>query len=120
MRSKRQKESFLERPRYSNRISYNELLDIESSFGRTLFGPVPAGHQREFFEYQKNVWIWYEKWPDVSGVQHEMTIRYEVRPSGVFKRIAGQGYRKLAGAELDNFRAAAEGYLRLLKANLYN
>ena len=34
---------------YSNRLSYQELLNAESALGRTLFGPIPDGHQREFF-----------------------------------------------------------------------
>ena len=107
-------------PRYSNRISPLELLDLESSYGRTLFGPVPEGHRREFFEHRKNVWIWYEGWRDTSGEMRELTIRYEVRPAGVYKKIAGRGYEKIEGAELANFRRAARGYLELVKTNLYS
>ena len=85
-----------------------------------LFGPIPEGHRREFFEHKRNVWIWYEGWRDAAGQVQEMTIRYEVRPSGVFKQVKGKGYAKITGAELDNFRAAAHGYLNAVKANLYN
>ena len=106
-------------PRYFNGLSYNELMDLESKWGGTIFGPVPAGHQREFFEHKKNVWIWYESWLDKAGTPQELIIRYEVRPAGVFKRVSGQKYEKLAGSELDNFRTAAKNYLRLLKTKLY-
>ena len=106
-------------PRYSNSLSYNDLMDLESKWGGTIFGPVPAGRQREFFEHKKNVWIWYESWLDAAGVQQDMMIRYEVRPAGVFKRARGQKYEKLSGAELDNFRTAAKNYLKLIKAKLY-
>ena len=37
-------------PAYSNKISLDDLINAESAIGRTLFGPIPAGHQREFFE----------------------------------------------------------------------
>lgn len=106
-------------PRYSNRISYEELVNLESLWGGTLFGPIPAGHRRQFFEHKKNVWIWYEGWLDHAGKFQEITIRYEVRPAGVFKRVAGQKYEKIAGAELENFRTAAKNYLALLKTKLY-
>ena len=106
-------------PRYSNRLSYDELIDRESALGRTLFGPVPEGHRREFFEQKRNVWVWYEGWHDVTGALQEMTVRYEVRPEGVFKKMAGRNYEQVVGAELENFRTAARRYLQLVKTELY-
>ncbi len=105
---------------YSNRLTYDELVNAESAYGRTIFGPIPEGHQREFFEHRKNVWIWYESWVDKNGLIANQTIRYEVRPAGVYKKIAGQNYQKIEGKELDNFRSAAKTYLKLVKTNLYN
>ena len=104
---------------YSNRLSYDELLNAESAIGRTIFGPIPEGHQREFFEYRKNVWIWHESFVDPNGVMQEMTVRYEVRPNGVFKRPGNGNYRKIEGVELNNFRKAARIYLDLIKTRLY-
>ena len=106
-------------PRYSNRISYDELVNIESQWGGTLFGPIPAGHERKFFEHKKNVWIWYEGWLDKGGSPKEMTIRYEVRPAGVFKRVNGRKYEKLSNEELNEFRMADKNYLKLIKTKLY-
>ncbi len=105
---------------YSNRFTYDELVNVESGYGRTLFGPIPEGHQREFFEHRKNVWIWHESWTDISGQLIDQTIRYEVRPAGVYKKISGQTYQKIEGKELDNFVSAAKMYLKLVKTNLYN
>lgn len=105
--------------RYSNRLSYNDLLSIESRYGASMFGPVPAGHRREFFKDRENVWIWYEGWTNPAGAMEEMVVRYEVRPSGVFKRVGGEKYKKLSGAELTNFRMAAKNYLNLMKSKLY-
>ncbi|MDO4611633.1 MAG: hypothetical protein Q4B34_02125 [Candidatus Saccharibacteria bacterium] len=104
---------------YSSRPTYDDLVNAESRIGRTLFGPIPEGHQREFFTAKKNVWIWYERFIDAAGVMQEMTIRYEVRPAGVYKKVANGGYAKLEGAELDNFRKAAKKYLELVKDKLY-
>lgn len=97
-----------------------DLINAESALGRTLFGSIPSGHQREFFASDHNVWIWHERWQDALGRPEELTIRYEVHPYGVYKRTNGRGnYRKIEGAELDNFRRAAAEYLKLVKQNLY-
>ena len=104
---------------YSNRPTYEDLINAESELGRTLFGPIPIGHQREFFVAKKNVWIWHEYWTDQFGKLQEMMIRYEVRPTGVYKRPNGGKYQKIEGAELENFRHAAHSYLNLVKTKLY-
>lgn len=104
---------------YSNRLTYEELMDAESALGRTIFGEIPKGHQREFFKYRGNVWIWHEHFRDTLGRRQDITIRYEVRPNGVFKRAGNYDYTKLEGAELDNFRQAARTYLDLVKTKLY-
>jgi len=88
-----------------------DLINAESELGRTIFGPVPAGHTREFFHHKKNIWIWYE---------NGTTTRYEVREHGVFKKAANGKYYKITGAELDNFRTAAKTYLKLVKSHLYS
>ena len=106
-------------PAYSNKLSYDELINAESSLGRTLFGPIPMGHQREFFVAKKNVWIWHESWTDKSGDLQDLTVRYEVRPTGVFKRANQGNYEKIEGDELNNFRKAAKNYLNLVKTKLY-
>jgi hypothetical protein len=97
-------------PRYKT-VKLDDLINAESAIGRTIFGPVPDGCQREFFHHQKNVWIWHE-----AGV----TVRYEVHPHGVFKKLLGQSYTKVEGAELKNFLVAARHYLRLIKIHLYD
>ena len=104
---------------YTNHFTYDDLINAESELGRTLFGPIPVGHQREFFVAKKNVWIWHESFIDQFGKLQEMTIRYEVRPTGVYKRASGGSYKKIQGAELENFRRAAHSYLNLVKTKLY-
>jgi basic membrane lipoprotein Med (substrate-binding protein (PBP1-ABC) superfamily) len=56
---------------------------------------------------------------DMVGKMEEMTVRYEVRPTGVYKKPEGGMYEKIEGEELENFRRAARGYLKLVKTKLY-
>lgn len=105
---------------YTNRLSYADLVSAESEIGRTLFGPIPEGHRREFFEQRKNVWVWYEQWTDQSGKEQEVTVRYEVRPNGVYKKYAGAGYQMIKGDELQNFCRAVKLYFQLVCQKLYS
>ncbi len=88
-----------------------DLINAESALGRTVFGSIQPGHSREFFCLKKNVWIWYE-----DGV----TIRYEVRKNGVYKKVGEEEYyKKIDGDELTNFKNATKAYLNLIKQSIY-
>ena len=104
---------------YTNKFTYDDLINAESELGRTIFGPIPAGHQREFFKHKNNTWVWHENWLDQSGAPQEITICYDVRPTGVFKKPLGGAYTKIENEELENFRKAAKKYLELVKTKLY-
>ncbi len=105
--------------RKHSRMSRGDLINAESRIGSTIFGPIPEGHRREFFHDQQNVWIWHEGWLDSYSHAHQFTVRYEVRPSGVYKKLSAGKYVQLKGEELDNFRHAARTYLDLVKRQLY-
>ncbi len=96
-----------------------DLINAESRLGSTIFGPIPDGHQREFFHDQKNVWIWHESWIDDLKQPNQITVRYEIRPSGVYKKIASGEYTRLENEELFNFRKATYAYLKVVKEGLY-
>ncbi len=102
------------------KLNLDDLINAESALGRTIFGPIPEGHQREFFVLKKNVWLYHENWVDAAGNLQETNIRYEVRPTGVFKKFNDAGYHKIEGAELTNFRQAARTYAELVKGRLYS
>jgi len=104
----------------SGKPSRLDLINAESRLGSAIFGPVPEGHRREFFHDQQNIWIWYEDWQDQANHPHQMTVRYEVRQSGIYKKISAGKYFKLEGDELDNFRKATHAYLYMVKKYLYN
>ena len=88
-----------------------KLINAESLLGRTVFGEIAPGCHREFFCLKSNVWIWYE-----NGI----TMRYEVRPDGVYKRVDRDQYLRVEGQELQHFRAATKAYLELIKTHLYH
>lgn len=100
-------------------FTHADLINAESRLGSTIFGPIPAGHRREFFHDHQGIWIWHENWHDLSMNERELTVRYEVRKSGVYKKISAGNYFKLEGWELENFRRAAHAYLKVIKAYLY-
>ena len=93
------------------RNAERELINAESALGRTIFGEVAKGRTREFFCLEKNVWIWYED---------GLTMRYEVRKDGVWKKLNDGDYHLISGEELKNFTAATKAYLELVKAELYH
>lgn len=100
------------------RLSESDLINAESALGATLFGPIPAGHRREFFRYRHNIWVFHESWHE-GEKKLESTITYEVKESGVYKCPLGDEYKKIKGAELENFRRATHEYLKLVKSKLY-
>lgn len=102
------------------RLTRADLLNAESKLGSTIFGPIPEGHRREFFHDRNNIWIWHEDWYDGQRNPHQMTVRYEVRTSGIYKKVSTGKYFKLEGDELENFRKATHAYLYVIKKNLYN
>ncbi len=106
--------------RRQRQITRADLINAESKLGSTIFGPVPAGHRREFFHDQQNIWIWHEGWIDENGHARQLTVRYEVRPSGVYKKLSAGKYIKLESAELENFRKATHVYLHTIKRDLYH
>lgn len=101
------------------KLTESDLINAESALGGMLFGPVPAGHRREFFRYKHNVWIFHESWTGQNAEKLEATITYEVRENGVYKLPLGGKYVKITGSELDNFVKATKEYLKIIKQKLY-
>ena len=95
-----------------------ELIRREAKVGGQLFGPVPSGHQREFFCLDEHTWVWHEAWTDEKGRSQAVTTRYEVRPSGVIKIQNNQTYQSLSFAEALNLYKAVEIYAKRI-APLY-
>ena len=95
-----------------------ELIRLESTIGRDLFGPVPDGHRREFFNLDDNTWVWHEEWDDENGKRQALTTRYDVRPTGVVKSQGGSSYQALTEAEARNLYSAIHVYEQRVGAEL--
>ena len=90
--------------------AYRRFLRSQAKMGGQLFGPVPAGHRREFFCLDVHTWVWHEEWVDAGGAAHAITTRYDVGPRGVLKSQGSNSYQQVRGAELRNFYQATRLY----------
>jgi len=93
---------------------------LESEIGATIFGEKPAYvARREFFNLDKDTWIWYEEVADGKGGRQELTTRYEVQPKGILKIQPNYRYSYLEGDELQNFVLATKEYYERVSRQLY-
>jgi hypothetical protein len=98
--------------------AYRTVLRYEAKIGGQLFGPIPAGHRREFFCLDVHTWIWHEEWDDEQSNHHVVTTRYDVRPTGVLKSQGNQSYQQVNRDELRNLVQAARLYNQRVAAGL--
>jgi hypothetical protein len=97
-----------------------ELLQKESEIGRELFGPIPKGHHREFFNLDANTWVWYEEYKDENGKLQTLTTRYEVQDKGILKAQGTSRYTYIEGDELANLLKAIRLYYERVMRNVYS
>jgi len=100
-------------------LTERELIQLESDIGRQLFGPIPEGHRREFFNLDKNTWIWYEEHQDAAGQMQSTTTRYEVQGNRILKAQDGTQYSYLEGDELQNLAVAVQMYYEKVMRGVY-
>lgn len=100
-------------------LSERELIALESKIGGQLFGEIPKGHRREFFNLDPTTWMWHEEWVDGAKKRHEQTIRYEVQGQDIVKVLPGPRYVALEGTELDNFTIATHIYYERTMREVY-
>lgn len=100
-------------------MSERKLIQLESSIGRELFGPIPKGHQREFFCLDEKTCIWYESYKDKDGKMVETTTRYEIQGDRILKVQGGAKYSYLDGAELTNLLLAIDLYYERVMRGVY-
>lgn len=100
-------------------LNERELIQRESEIGAQLFGPVPDGHERSFFNLDAATWIWYEAWTDRVGKRRSTTTRYEVHDNGILKVQEGARYSFLEGEERDNLMLAIRMYYDRVSKEIY-
>lgn len=94
---------------------YRNLIRHEAKIGGQLFGPVPAGHRREFFCLDHHTWVWYEEWSE-AGQRRSKTTRYDVRPNGIIKSQDGQPTQYIGPDEARNLYKAVGLYRQRVNA----
>ncbi len=101
-------------------LTERELIQLESQIGATVFGLAAANViRREFFNLDKDTWIWHEQVKQPNGSISEITVRYEVQPKGILKVHPGPRYDYLEGDELKNFVLAVNEYYERVARELY-
>lgn len=116
--------SYLKMPKKSDRplkkLTERELIQLESEIGRELFGPVPKGRRREFFNLDPTTWIWYEEFTDETGTPRTATTRYEIQEDHILKVQEGAKYSYLEGEELNNLLLAVRMYHERVMRGVYH
>lgn len=102
------------------KLTERELIQLESEIGKNLFGPIPAGHRREFFCLDEKTWIWHEEYKDSNtGSLKSSTTRYELQGDKILKAQEGARYSYLEGDELKNLLTAINMYYEQVARNVY-
>ena len=101
------------------KLSQRELIQLESEIGATLFGPIPKGHHRQFFNLDRTTCIWYEEWIDHLGKKKSTTTRYEIHDQGILKVQEGARYNFIEGQEFENFIMSTRMYYEKVARELY-
>jgi hypothetical protein len=101
------------------KLTRNDLIDMESEYGKLIFGEAPRGHRREFFNLNEREWIWHEEWPNEQGMIQRRTVKYQITKLGVLKIQVGKPNTYIEGEELDNFREAVAKYSEIVVRELY-
>lgn len=101
------------------KLTRRQLIELESEIGRELFGPIPAGHRRDFFCLDARTWVWYEEWRDSDNKLKTSTTRYEVQSNGILKAQEGRTYKYIDGEELTNFAIAVRMYYEQCMREIY-
>lgn len=96
-----------------------KLIRREAQIGGELFGPLPAGHRREFFCLDKHTWVWHEEWIDEHGQRQIKTTRYDVHPNQIIKSQNGQ-YSHIKEPEARRLQEAVKLYKQRVKAEIYS
>ena len=117
------------KPDFSTRVTKHDLsalsqtereqIKSESIIGAGIFGEFPPNViSREFFNLDKNTWVWGEKFALPDGSTRELVTKYEVQQHGVLKTQPDNQYSYIEGAELKNFAIAVREYYSRITSGL--
>lgn len=101
------------------KLTERELIELEAEIGGKLFGPIPAGHRREFFCLDEHTWVWHEEWVDENKQRQVTSTRYEIHDNGILKAQDGKVYKFIEGTELRNLVLAIRLYYEAVARGIY-
>ena len=97
-----------------------DLLRRESMIGKEIFGPIPAGGNREFFHLDKHTWVWVETWNDAaSRSMKTKSTKYIVKPTEVIKSVDNGQYERVTLEEAKRLEQAVHIYVKRVHKELY-
>jgi hypothetical protein len=105
--------------RTSRRNLKKQLIQKESEIGRTLFGKIPEGHQRDFYVYDERTVIWNEAWVDANNKKHFVRTRYELYPKKIVKAQDGRAPEFLSRDEAVRLVEALRVYKEQVTKKIY-
>lgn len=109
----------VESKRPLKKLTERELIELEAEIGGKLFGPIPAGHRREFFCLDEHTWVWHEEWVDENRQRRVTSTRYEIHDNGILKAQDGKVYKFIEGDELRNLVLAIRLYYEAVARGVY-
>lgn len=109
----------VESKRSLKKLTERELIELEAEIGGKLFGPIPAGHRREFFCLDEHTWVWHEEWVDEHKQRQVTSTRYEIHDNGILKAQDGKVYKFIEGTELRNLVLAIRLYYEAVARGIY-
>ncbi len=101
------------------RPTLRQLIQRESDLGGKLFGQVPEGYHRQFFNLDLTTWVWYEEWVGDDGKPQSSTTRYEIHENGILKVQDKTPYYYIEGKELNNLVSAIHLYYEKVARDIY-
>ena len=107
-------------------LTEGNLRAKESALGSSIFGPMALNEQiREFFYdiriADRDSWFFHQVVKDSSGFNLEVTLHYEVHPTGILRLSSAPGVKNefIHGQELQDFVTSATMYQELVTSKLY-
>ena len=100
-------------------IITQDLLRREAEIGGKMFGEIPKGSNRQFFQLEKHTWVWVEQWT-IRGQRNTRTTKYLIKPTELLKSVNGGHYERATLQETRHFASAVELYVESVDDILYN
>jgi hypothetical protein len=99
--------------------NYDSLIRKEAVIGGQLFGKLPAGHRREFYNLDKQNWVWYEERINSKGIKQVRNTTYTISFDGIIKSHDGLSCSRISYSEARNLLEAIKLYYKKVSKELY-